>query len=50
MPQMAPLSWLYLFILFLTIFLLFNIKNYYIFYYKIKLLDKKKYVLYNWKW
>uniref|UniRef100_UPI00315CECAF ATP synthase F0 subunit 8 n=1 Tax=Simulium guiyangense TaxID=3123427 RepID=UPI00315CECAF len=29
MPQMAPLSWLSLFILFTIIFMLFNIMNYF---------------------
>nr|YP_010713160.1 ATP synthase F0 subunit 8 [Thaumatomyia glabra]WDA94052.1 ATP synthase F0 subunit 8 [Thaumatomyia glabra] len=29
MPQMAPINWLFLFILFSVIFLLFNVMNYY---------------------
>nr|QOV03325.1 ATP synthase F0 subunit 8 [Simulium equinum] len=29
MPQMAPISWLFLFILFTMIFVLFNIMNYF---------------------
>nr|QLY90243.1 ATP synthase F0 subunit 8 [Simulium lundstromi] len=29
MPQMAPISWLTLFILFTVIFILFNIMNYF---------------------
>nr|ATN41155.1 ATP synthase F0 subunit 8 [Diptera sp. 59 LC-2017] len=29
MPQMAPINWLFLFILFSMVFLLFNILNYY---------------------
>nr|YP_010988565.1 ATP synthase F0 subunit 8 [Medeopteryx maehongsonensis]WOR80709.1 ATP synthase F0 subunit 8 [Medeopteryx maehongsonensis] len=29
MPQMAPLSWLNLFIYFITIFMLFNVMNYF---------------------
>nr|QHH25538.1 ATP synthase F0 subunit 8 [Trypetoptera punctulata] len=29
MPQMAPISWLILFLVFSTVFLLFNILNYF---------------------
>nr|YP_010320615.1 ATP synthase F0 subunit 8 [Myra affinis]UJP67362.1 ATP synthase F0 subunit 8 [Myra affinis] len=29
MPQMAPLLWLYLFLFFLSIFLIFSIMNYF---------------------
>nr|QNH82879.1 ATP synthase F0 subunit 8 [Neochauliodes punctatolosus]UFZ13206.1 ATP synthase F0 subunit 8 [Neochauliodes sparsus] len=29
MPQMAPLNWLILFIFFITLFILFNIMNYF---------------------
>nr|YP_010626080.1 ATP synthase F0 subunit 8 [Fibla maclachlani]WBK02891.1 ATP synthase F0 subunit 8 [Fibla maclachlani] len=29
MPQMAPMSWIILYIIFITLFLLFMIKNYY---------------------
>nr|AXS64798.1 ATP synthase F0 subunit 8 [Phalacridae sp. KM-2017] len=51
MPQMAPLSWLLMFIIFSTIFLIFNIMNYYNFLYPIKktLIIKKK-ISINWKW
>nr|WRO45029.1 ATP synthase F0 subunit 8 [Falsopodabrus rolciki] len=31
MPQMAPLSWLNLFIFFITVFLIFNSLNYFYF-------------------
>nr|WOC30362.1 ATP synthase F0 subunit 8 [Eodorcadion gorbunovi] len=51
MPQMAPLSWLTLFMFFLMIYLIFNIINYYNFQYKIKTFKKNKILLnYNWKW
>nr|AXS66454.1 ATP synthase F0 subunit 8 [Cerambycidae sp. 5 KM-2017] len=51
MPQMAPLNWLILFIFFLSIFLLFNIINYF----NINMTPEKKYILKsktltNWKW
>nr|ANJ70571.1 ATP synthase F0 subunit 8 [Nalassus laevioctostriatus] len=51
MPQMAPLSWLTLMILFALILILFNIMNYYSFSYPIKqkkMLIKKSKI--NWKW
>nr|YP_010389738.1 ATP synthase F0 subunit 8 [Issikiopteryx taipingensis]UPU95821.1 ATP synthase F0 subunit 8 [Issikiopteryx taipingensis] len=57
MPQMMPINWMILFLLFICIFIIFNIMNYYIFNYKMnknnmKLLTsfsllKKKL---NWKW
>nr|QNV11767.1 ATP synthase F0 subunit 8 [Hydrobius fuscipes] len=51
MPQMAPLNWLFLFILFSLIFMLFNSMNYFSFKYPIKSYQtsttKKKI---NWKW
>nr|YP_003097167.1 ATP synthase F0 subunit 8 [Psacothea hilaris]ACR44356.1 ATP synthase F0 subunit 8 [Psacothea hilaris] len=51
MPQMAPLSWLILFILFISIFFLFNIMNFYSFNYKEKSIKQKKSLLtFNWKW
>nr|AND96344.1 ATP synthase F0 subunit 8 [Heteronitis castelnaui] len=51
MPQMAPMNWLMLFIYFSMIFMIFNIKNYYSFNYKIKItkfLKKSNFI--NWKW
>nr|ARH55133.1 ATP synthase F0 subunit 8 [Phaedon armoraciae] len=51
MPQMMPLNWLILMFYFTMIFFLFNIMNYYMFYYNIK--TSKKLMskpLYNWKW
>nr|ARX95718.1 ATP synthase F0 subunit 8 [Armigeres subalbatus] len=53
MPQMAPINWLILFIIFSMTFMIFNIKNYFCFFYSlIKLsqnLNIKQYKL-NWKW
>nr|ALO77221.1 ATP synthase F0 subunit 8 [Phycosecis limbata] len=52
MPQMAPLSWLTLFISFTIIFLLLNSMNYFCFNYKTNLINKnftKKHSN-NWKW
>nr|YP_009689607.1 ATP synthase F0 subunit 8 [Coquillettidia chrysonotum]QEE94284.1 ATP synthase F0 subunit 8 [Coquillettidia chrysonotum] len=34
MPQMAPINWLILFIIFSTTLIIFNIKNYYCNFYK----------------
>nr|YP_009751198.1 ATP synthase F0 subunit 8 [Annamanum lunulatum]QIJ99756.1 ATP synthase F0 subunit 8 [Annamanum lunulatum] len=51
MPQMAPLSWLILMIFFILNFILFNIINYFTFFYNVKSLSKNKISLtYNWKW
>nr|AXS65140.1 ATP synthase F0 subunit 8 [Cucujoidea sp. 21 KM-2017] len=51
MPQMSPLSWLLLFMIFSFTFLMFNIINYYSFLYNIKKSSKsKKKTLINWKW
>nr|ARH54705.1 ATP synthase F0 subunit 8 [Romualdius bifoveolatus] len=51
MPQMAPINWLSLYMLFLLVFLIFIILNYFIFLYKPKLIQKniKKNIL-SWKW
>nr|ALO71176.1 ATP synthase F0 subunit 8 [Sunius melanocephalus] len=51
MPQMAPLNWLILFFMFIMIYLMFNLINYYSFFYSTKpntLTITKK--LMNWKW
>nr|QZJ45823.1 ATP synthase F0 subunit 8 [Holotrichia parallela] len=51
MPQMAPLSWLSLFIMFSLIFLMFNSMNYFTMTYSPKInLIKKTFNLTNWKW
>nr|YP_010538723.1 ATP synthase F0 subunit 8 [Emarginoptyx trilucida]UYE92334.1 ATP synthase F0 subunit 8 [Emarginoptyx trilucida] len=51
MPQMAPLSWLNLFIFFMVIYMLFNIMNYFTLIYNNKNIKKEnmnKNIL--WKW
>nr|YP_010564347.1 ATP synthase F0 subunit 8 [Scopula lactea]UYX62370.1 ATP synthase F0 subunit 8 [Scopula lactea] len=53
MPQMMPINWLILFILFILSFIMFNIMNYYIKIYKIEM--KKNFFNdfnknYYWKW
>nr|ARH55016.1 ATP synthase F0 subunit 8 [Geodromicus suturalis] len=51
MPQMAPMNWLMLFMMFSMIFLLFNSLNYFSFNYKFKLNTKNKnFSKINWKW
>nr|QBF44158.1 ATP synthase F0 subunit 8 [Simulium quinquestriatum] len=56
MPQMAPISWLSLFILFSMIFMLFNIMNYFciVFAPSMNMEDSKTSQLtppsLNWKW
>nr|YP_010936654.1 ATP synthase F0 subunit 8 [Anomala rufiventris]WKW91623.1 ATP synthase F0 subunit 8 [Anomala rufiventris] len=51
MPQMAPLNWLTLFIMFIIIFLMFNVLNYFSFTQPVKSTkfshEQKKI---NWKW
>nr|AML26445.1 ATP synthase F0 subunit 8 [Staphylinidae sp. BMNH 1274643] len=51
MPQMAPMNWLFLFIMFIMAFLMFNFINYFCFMYspKSKTFEKKKNQI-NWKW
>nr|YP_009317197.1 ATP synthase F0 subunit 8 [Stathmopoda auriferella]AOX13380.1 ATP synthase F0 subunit 8 [Stathmopoda auriferella] len=53
MPQMMPINWIISFIFFISIFIMFNILNYYNFNLKINLnnknLEKKKIFLF-WKW
>nr|YP_010249778.1 ATP synthase F0 subunit 8 [Rheocricotopus villiculus]QTT60909.1 ATP synthase F0 subunit 8 [Rheocricotopus villiculus] len=53
MPQMAPISWLTLFVIFSISFMIFNMLNYYCFYNKINLTSKNEVKLnktLNWKW
>nr|YP_010225754.1 ATP synthase F0 subunit 8 [Propsilocerus akamusi]UDD74631.1 ATP synthase F0 subunit 8 [Propsilocerus akamusi] len=55
MPQMAPISWLILFVFFVFIMILFNILNYYCFFIKnnSQPLEKKALnnkINLNWKW
>nr|WKU84031.1 ATP synthase F0 subunit 8 [Ocyptamus dimidiatus] len=52
MPQMAPISWLFLFLLFSIIFILFNMMNYFIYIpmtFKSKNLKISSFSM-NWKW
>nr|YP_009689698.1 ATP synthase F0 subunit 8 [Uranotaenia geometrica]QEE94440.1 ATP synthase F0 subunit 8 [Uranotaenia geometrica] len=53
MPQMAPISWLFLFFIFSITLMIFNIKNYYCFFYKMNLTSQNLNILnkkLNWKW
>nr|WLG71237.1 ATP synthase F0 subunit 8 [Rhithrodytes pantaleonii] len=52
MPQMAPMNWLILYILFSMIFLIFNFMNYYSFLISKKTNKKNFYMkkMLNWKW
>nr|YP_010838218.1 ATP synthase F0 subunit 8 [Sternocampsus coriaceus]WGF20845.1 ATP synthase F0 subunit 8 [Sternocampsus coriaceus] len=51
MPQMAPLSWLNLFIMFIIIFLMLNTLNYFSFnYYPKTSKTTPKLLSTNWKW
>nr|QNV11805.1 ATP synthase F0 subunit 8 [Quedius lateralis] len=51
MPQMAPMNWLTLFIMFTLIFILFNCMNYYSFKYQNKFYQFNKNIKkINWKW
>nr|QNE85924.1 ATP synthase F0 subunit 8 [Brachyptera risi] len=52
MPQMAPISWLTLFIAFSVILLIFNFMNYFSFLPKTPEISEKKFsqTSFNWKW
>nr|AFU50260.1 ATP synthase F0 subunit 8 [Spilopyra sumptuosa] len=50
MPQMAPLNWLSLFFLFISIFMLFNYLNYYLLTYNKNYYYEKKIFKNYWKW
>nr|YP_009995405.1 ATP synthase F0 subunit 8 [Ochthebius lividipennis]QNP09821.1 ATP synthase F0 subunit 8 [Ochthebius lividipennis] len=52
MPQMAPMNWLMLFIMFTLIFILFNSMNYFSFKYNNsdKKIMTKNMIKLNWKW
>nr|YP_010701694.1 ATP synthase F0 subunit 8 [Dasysyrphus albostriatus]WCJ53255.1 ATP synthase F0 subunit 8 [Dasysyrphus albostriatus] len=53
MPQMAPISWLFLFMFFSMIFILFNMMNYFIYFpltSSSKKLNKINTTSMNWKW
>nr|YP_009485859.1 ATP synthase F0 subunit 8 [Limbodessus palmulaoides]AVZ66437.1 ATP synthase F0 subunit 8 [Limbodessus palmulaoides] len=52
MPQMMPLNWIFLYLMFLIIFFIFNFMNYYLFPMKTNLnfMKKMKNKTMNWKW
>nr|YP_009185986.1 ATP synthase F0 subunit 8 [Sphaeridium bipustulatum]ALO70944.1 ATP synthase F0 subunit 8 [Sphaeridium bipustulatum] len=51
MPQMAPINWLFLFIMFIMIYIVFNSFNYFSFKYPVKSYQfKTKKSKINWKW
>nr|UPX88398.1 ATP synthase F0 subunit 8 [Nephrotoma quadrifaria] len=53
MPQMSPINWLLLFIIFSIILIIFNTLNYFSFLPltpKTHLTTKKNYTPLNWKW
>nr|YP_009441646.1 ATP synthase F0 subunit 8 [Monotoma quadricollis]AOY39165.1 ATP synthase F0 subunit 8 [Monotoma quadricollis] len=51
MPQMMPLNWLTLMIFFISVFLIFNMINYFSFIYKIKKSKiSKTNINFSWKW
>nr|YP_010507210.1 ATP synthase F0 subunit 8 [Amara ovata]UXF64361.1 ATP synthase F0 subunit 8 [Amara ovata] len=53
MPQMAPMNWLFLYIMFNIIFLMFNFFNYYMFLIKNTMKSNKNNNIFknlNWKW
>nr|ALO76161.1 ATP synthase F0 subunit 8 [Cyphonistes vallatus] len=51
MPQMAPLNWLFLFFMFISVFLMFNVINYFSFLYPPKKVSKEKSTTkISWKW
>nr|YP_010538749.1 ATP synthase F0 subunit 8 [Pristolycus diversecostatus]UYE92360.1 ATP synthase F0 subunit 8 [Pristolycus diversecostatus] len=51
MPQMAPLSWLNLFMFFIMVFMMFNMMNYFSLMYKNKSLNQQKTKkTFLWKW
>nr|YP_009567874.1 ATP synthase F0 subunit 8 [Sitona obsoletus]QBF03823.1 ATP synthase F0 subunit 8 [Sitona obsoletus] len=51
MPQMAPLNWLTLYFIFILLFIMFMILNYFSFTYSPKNFKKDKMkIILNWKW
>nr|YP_010614731.1 ATP synthase F0 subunit 8 [Dexia fulvifera]WAS35306.1 ATP synthase F0 subunit 8 [Dexia fulvifera] len=53
MPQMSPINWLTLFIIFSLTFIMFNMMNYYIYtpiLPKINSMNFKNKLSMNWKW
>nr|AVN67712.1 ATP synthase F0 subunit 8 [Eurycotis decipiens] len=52
MPQMMPLSWFLLFLIFSTMFMLFNLMNYFSHIPMMNFMEKKmiNIKIMNWKW
>nr|YP_009185856.1 ATP synthase F0 subunit 8 [Liogluta microptera]ALO70665.1 ATP synthase F0 subunit 8 [Liogluta microptera] len=51
MPQMAPMNWLSLFLMFIIVFMIFNSLNYFCFLYTPKTMKMEKSTSsINWKW
>nr|YP_009528499.1 ATP synthase F0 subunit 8 [Adelpha iphiclus]AYN60499.1 ATP synthase subunit 8 [Adelpha iphiclus] len=54
MPQMMPINWIFSLVFFITIFIIFNIMNYFIFNYKnVNHINNYKKLMknnLNWKW
>nr|AMW67881.1 ATP synthase F0 subunit 8 [Nipponeurorthus fuscinervis] len=52
MPQMAPISWLTLFMYFSILMIIFSIMNFYIFSYNSPIVKNLKFKMnsLNWKW
>nr|YP_010254853.1 ATP synthase F0 subunit 8 [Lissorhoptrus oryzophilus]QUA05792.1 ATP synthase F0 subunit 8 [Lissorhoptrus oryzophilus] len=50
MPQMAPMNWTFLMMFFISIFLIFNISNFFMILYNPKEKKSKKKNYMNWKW
>nr|YP_009045445.1 ATP synthase F0 subunit 8 [Bhagadatta austenia]AHA03796.1 ATP synthase F0 subunit 8 [Bhagadatta austenia] len=53
MPQMMPINWIFSLFLFILIFIIFNIMNYFIFNYENIKMNKNFFKLKNnltWKW
>nr|ALO71090.1 ATP synthase F0 subunit 8 [Pselaphinae sp. 8 EF-2015] len=51
MPQMAPINWMFLYLMFIMIFIMFNLSNYY-YIFTFKNNFKSFYITKNksWKW
>nr|WRW10879.1 ATP synthase F0 subunit 8 [Chlaenius naeviger] len=54
MPQMAPMNWLFLYLMFTMIFMMFNFFNYYMFLIKNNktIMKNNKFInkILDWKW
>nr|YP_009327142.1 ATP synthase F0 subunit 8 [Orthetrum glaucum]ANX09966.1 ATP synthase F0 subunit 8 [Orthetrum glaucum] len=53
MPQMAPMSWILLFMFFSCMLLMINMLNYYLFNQKFSITNESKNIslkIHNWKW